>query len=395
MKNLKNQTGNGSSYSRGLARGSVLAKERLLAPDLARGFMLLIIALAHAPLLLDRQDGGGVIDKAVNFVSILFVDNRGLPLFAILLGYGLAMMVNRQLSAGTLEVESKRLLRRRGSFLLLFGFVHTVIIGGIDILAFYGFSTLLIGWILFRQNRVLNRAILLVSLFFLFLLPVVWIGMAHVMNASGVSMETLGQSNSESYIETTLFNLISFPFMILIQLFMYPMLLPILIGVWAARHNLLLVGNRKHLVRIAVIGTSISILGGLPLALDGTPLWSSSPTIEGLFIALQMITGLAGGIGYAAIFGLIGSFASRTGLMVRSLTALGQRSLTFYVFIEALLVITLSPVGFGLGRVLHSTGAVIIAVFVWLTSLLLAMMMEYKGMRGPLDALLRRLIYRS
>ncbi|GAB2559385.1 DUF418 domain-containing protein [Gracilibacillus alcaliphilus] len=395
MKNLKNQTGNGSSYSRGLARGSVLAKERLLAPDLARGFMLLIIALAHAPLLLDRQDGGGVIDKAVNFVSILFVDNRGLPLFAILLGYGLAMMVNRQLSAGTLEVESKRLLRRRGSFLLLFGFVHTVIIGGIDILAFYGFSTLLIGWILFRQNRVLNRAILLVSLFFLFLLPVVWIGMAHVMNASGVSMETLGQSNSESYIETTLFNLISFPFMILIQLFMYPMLLPILIGVWAARHNLLLVGNRKHLVRIAVIGTSISILGGLPLALDGTPLWSSSPTIEGLFIALQMITGLAGGIGYAAIFGLIGSFVSRTGLMVRSLTALGQRSLTFYVFIEALLVITLSPVGFGLGRVLHSTGAVIIAVFVWLTSLLLAMMMEYKGMRGPLDALLRRLIYRS
>ncbi|WP_152658212.1 DUF418 domain-containing protein [Oceanobacillus sp. CFH 90083] len=395
MKNLKKQTGNGSSYSRGLARGSVLAKERLLAPDLARGFMLLIIALAHAPLLLDRQDGGGVIDKAVNFVSILFVDNRGLPLFAILLGYGLAMMVNRQLSAGTLEVESKRLLRRRGSFLLLFGFVHTVIIGGIDILAFYGFSTLLIGWILFRQNRVLNRAILLVSLFFLFLLPVVWMGMAHVMNASGVSMETLGQSNSESYIETTLFNLISFPFMILIQLFMYPMLLPILIGVWAARHNLLLVGNRKHLVRIAVIGTSISILGGLPLALDGTPLWSSSPTIEGLFIALQMITGLAGGIGYAAIFGLVGSIVSRTGLMVRSLTALGQRSLTFYVFIEALLVITLSPVGFGLGQVLNSTGAVIIAVFVWLTSLLLAMMMEYKGMRGPLDALLRRLIYRS
>lgn len=395
MKNLKNQASNGSSYSRGLARGSVLAKERLLAPDLARGFMLLIIALAHAPLLLDRQDGGGVIDKAVNFVRILFVDNRGLPLFAILLGYGLAMMVNRQLSAGTLEVESKRLLRRRGSFLLLFGFAHTVIIGGIDILAFYGFSTLLIGWILFRQNRVLNRAILLVSLFFLFLLPVVWIGMAHVMNVSGVSMETLGQSNSESYIETTLFNLISFPFVILVQLFMYPMLLPILIGVWAARHNLLLVGNRKHLVRIAVIGTSISILGGLPLALDGTPLWSSSPTIEGLFIALQMITGLAGGIGYAAIFGLIGSFVSRTGLMVRSLTALGQRSLTFYVFIEALLVITLSPVGFGLGQVLHSTGAVIIAVFVWLTSLLLAMMMEYKGMRGPLDALLRRLIYRS
>ncbi|WP_052400808.1 DUF418 domain-containing protein [Oceanobacillus jeddahense] len=395
MKNLKKQTSNGASYSRGLAQGSVSTKERLLAPDLARGFMLLIIALAHAPLLLDRQDGGSVIDEAVNFVSILFVDNRGLPLFAILLGYGLAMMVNRQLKAGTLEIESKRLLRRRGFFLLLFGFVHAVIIGGIDILAFYGFSTLLIGWILFRQNRVLIRAILCVSLFFLFLLPIVWVGMAHAMDATGGSLETQGQSNSESYIETTLFNLISFPFMILSQLFMYPMLLPILIGVWAARNNLLLVGNRKQLVRIAIIGTLISIIGGLPLALDGTQLWSSSPTMKGLFMALQMITGLAGGIGYAAIFGLIGSIVSRTGLMVRSLTALGQRSLTFYVLIETMLVITLSPVAFGLGQVLHSTEAVIIAVFVWLISLLLAMMMEYKGMRGPADALLRRLIYRN
>ncbi|MFA1819467.1 DUF418 domain-containing protein [Virgibacillus oceani] len=395
MKNLKNQTGKGSSYSRGLTRGSVSAKERLLAPDLARGFMLLIIAIAHAPLWLGRPDGGSIIDETVNFVIILFVDNRGLPLFAILLGFGLAMMVNRQLHAGTLEIDSKRLLRRRGFFLLLFGFVHAVIIGGIDILAFYGFSTLLIGWILFRRNRVLFRAILIVSLFFLFLLPVVWMGMAHAMDATGMSLETMGQSNSESYIETTLFNLISFPFMILSQLFMYPMLLPILIGVWAARNNLLLVGNRKHLVRIAILGTSISIIGGLPLALDGTQLWSSSPTMEGLFTALQMITGLAGGIGYAAIFGLIGPIVSRTGLMVRSLTALGQRSLTFYLFIEAMLVITLSPVVFGLGQVLHSTGAVIIAVFVWLTSLLLAMMMEYKGMRGPADALLRRLIYRS
>ncbi|QQK75409.1 DUF418 domain-containing protein [Salicibibacter cibarius] len=390
MKNLKKQTG----YSRGLARGSASAKERLLAPDLARGFMLLIIAIAHAPLLLGRPDGEGIIDEAVNFVSILFVDNRGLPLFAILLGYGLAMMVNRQLNAGTLERESKRLLRRRGFFLLLFGFVHAVIIGGIDILAFYGFSTLLIGWILFRRNRVLIRAMLIVALFFLFLLPVVWMGMAHAMDATGMSLETLGQSNSESYIETTLFNLISFPFMILSQLFMYPMLLPILIGVWAARNNLLLVGNRKHLVRIAIIGTSISIIGGLPLALDGAQLWSSSPTMEGLFTALQMITGLAGGIGYAAIFGLIGPIVSRTGLMVRSLTALGQRSLTFYVFIEAMLVITLSPVVFGLGQVLHSTGAVIVAVFLWFTSLLLAMTMEYRGMHGPADALLRRLIYR-
>jgi len=53
---------------------------------------------------------GAVMDEAVNFVSILFADNRGLSLFAILLGYGLVMMGNLQLNAGTLEVESKRTL---------------------------------------------------------------------------------------------------------------------------------------------------------------------------------------------------------------------------------------------------------------------------------------------
>ncbi len=68
------------------------------------------------------------------------------------------MMVKRQLEAGTSKQEVKRLLRRRSLFLLLFGFVHTVIISGADILAFYGIAGLLIGWLLFHRERVLARA---------------------------------------------------------------------------------------------------------------------------------------------------------------------------------------------------------------------------------------------
>lgn len=193
MDNLNARESKDSSYSKGVSRGYVSKKERLLAPDLGRGFMLLIIALAHAPLWLNAGEtnlmgmpiGGNVIDEVINFFSILLVDNRGLPLFAILLGYGLTMMVDRQLSAGTTVAESKRLLRRRGLFLLLFGFVHAVIIGGIDILAFYGFATLIIGWLLFRRDYILNRAILSVAIVFLIPLPIIWVSMANMLDAAG------------------------------------------------------------------------------------------------------------------------------------------------------------------------------------------------------------------
>ncbi|WP_440109076.1 DUF418 domain-containing protein [Paenibacillus sp. QZ-Y1] len=182
--------------------------------------------------------------------------------------------------------------------------------------------------------------------------------------------------------------------MIIAQLFMYPMLLPVLIGIWAARQNLLYGDiHRKRLIRIAIIGISISIAGALPLAMVGVKLWTPHPTMVGLVTDLQMLTGLAGGFGYAAVFGFIGPGTNRTGIVIRSLGALGKRSLTFYLFNEAMLVIIMSPVAFGMGNILHSTGAFIVAVLVWITSLLLATVLERRGISGPADVLLRRLIY--
>ncbi|WP_265182041.1 DUF418 domain-containing protein [Geomicrobium sp. JCM 19055] len=147
---------------------------RLLAPDLARGFMLLIIAIAHATLWvvatettqIGRPLGGTIVDDVTNFFSTLFVANRGLPLFALLFGYGLAMMVRRQTENGMLEKKSKQLITRRALFLILFGIIHAVFIGGIDILFVYGISTFLIGWILFKKDKVLTYALVCMSLFF-------------------------------------------------------------------------------------------------------------------------------------------------------------------------------------------------------------------------------------
>lgn len=359
--------------------------------------MLLIIALAHAPFWLSASDAnlvgrpisGSAMDETVTFLSILFVDSRGLPLFAILLGYGLAMIVNRQLSAGTSESESRRLLRRRALYLLLIGFVHVVIIGGIDILAEYGFYILLIGWLLFRGDHILKRAILLASLFYLVVLPFTWIGLAQM----DVPMNEMINSGSTSYVETMVINLTNFPFMILGGLIMFPMILPVLIGMWLARRGIF-EANRTRLVTMAVGGMSISILGGLPFALSGIPLWDSSQTTEALMAVLHMITGIASGIGYVAIFGLIARMLKRVGPLAGSMIALGKRPLTFYLFIELMLVVILSPIAFGLGQTLHVTGAAIVAVLLWVISLLLASIMEHHSLRGPADALLRKLVYR-
>jgi uncharacterized membrane protein YeiB len=87
-----------TSGSAGLARGSVSPGERSLAPDLARGFMLLLIAMAYAPVYLFNVEpgvythpaGGDLLDKAVHFLSLIFLDSRAYPMFAALFGYGMA-----------------------------------------------------------------------------------------------------------------------------------------------------------------------------------------------------------------------------------------------------------------------------------------------------------------
>src|SRR5699024_1071543 len=95
---------------------------RVPAPDLARGFMLLLIALANTPAYLygQAQSGAGfqpvdgsLVDRVVQVVLISGVDLRVYPMFALLFGYGLAMVYRRQRDHGRSEPAARRLLQRR------------------------------------------------------------------------------------------------------------------------------------------------------------------------------------------------------------------------------------------------------------------------------------------
>ena len=60
-----------------------------------------------------------------------------------------------------------------------------------------------------------------------------------------------------------------------------------------------------------------------------------------------------------------------------------------------MLVILLSPVALGLGGMVNITGVSLIALFIWISSLLLAVFLEKWGKPGPADFLLRTLIYHN
>ena len=77
------------------------APRRLLAPDLSRGAMLLMIAAAYATVYAGSSFGADVsqlplADRLTTFASALLLDNRAFPLFAILFGYWVARGTDRR-----------------------------------------------------------------------------------------------------------------------------------------------------------------------------------------------------------------------------------------------------------------------------------------------------------
>ncbi|OLT25010.1 hypothetical protein BJF83_05975 [Nocardiopsis sp. CNR-923] len=380
--------------------GTAPASERELAPDLARGAMLLLIAMAYAGVYAGVSFGAAAertspLDDAARFLTVLVLDNRAFSMFAILYGYGMGWLVARQLNAGKGEREARRLMRRRSLYLLLFGSVHAFLVFPGEILASYGLAGLALGWLLFRPDRAITRAVAILT-------PVyavtVTLGMFAV--ASSEQGEASGQWGLPGYTtaEDWVSRLSGVPFTPLFIAFAYPLLLLVALGFWAGRRKLLddPAAHRVLLTRVAVVGTAASVLGALPAALVTVGVLSPGPVSTGLLLALQVLTGVFGGAGYAAVFGLLGlRFGDRRGPIVRAVAAVGQRSLTFYLANSVLVAVILHPDLGGLGARVGAFGALCTAFAVWLLAVCVAAWMDRTGRRGPVDALLRALVYRG
>jgi uncharacterized protein len=359
---------------------------RAVAPDLARGAMLLLIALANVHLFLLAAPGvrgypndPGPVGGVLVLLQMLLVDGRAYPLFALLVGYGAVQLARRREDPGA----AVRLLRRRGAWMIVIGAVHGVLLFPGDIVGAYGLLLVLLAGFLVRGTEVTLRTIAAVGVAITVLLGAgtgLRTGALTLPSVAAPGFGTAVGLHLGEWLAGTLSS----------ALFTGGMLA---VGALAARHRLLDEPgrHRRVLTRAAVGGLTVAVVAGLPLAVAAAGWWRPSVGLSALLGLLHAVGGLAGGVGYAALFGLLATGA--VGPVRRALVATGRRSLTLYLAQSVVFCALLPAWALGLGGRIGVPGAALLAVATWGASVLAATLLERAGRRGPAEVLLRRLTY--
>ena len=367
--------------------------ERTWAPDLARGAVLLGIALANVSLYLHgsemgsghRPVGGTGLDRTLDFIVTLLVNDRSRPMFALLFGFGLVTMVRRMQARGVDRATRTRVLVRRQLWLIAFGTVHAALLFEGDILGMYGATGLLVLVLLTWRPRALLVAGIVSTL---------------LLGGLFAAVEALDVPTAPSdYLASVAQRLVPFVAGVVGGTALLIVLAPMLVGVVLARHGLL---DRpwEHLPtlrRLVVAGAVVGVAGSLPYALVVAEVWQPGTVAAATLAAVHAMTGTAMGVAYVAAFGLWAARLHTAGAARRglpgALAAVGERSLTCYLLQSVMLAPLLAPWGLALGEGLGTAAAYGIALSVWLVTVLVAVALASTGRRGPFEVLLRRLTY--
>jgi uncharacterized protein len=385
---------------KGRPMGAVAVSARALAPDLARGAMLLLIALANVCLYQYGTTplGSGlwlhaspVVDQTVLLIETIFVRDRAYPMYALLFGYGMVQLLRRHTRTGVDEVTLYRLIRRRGWWMVLIGFGHALLLFCGDIIGAYGLIAVVFAGVLFRVR---DRTLLITSA--VWVVPIaLFRGLEHRVSplhekaSATPALLHAGQVRVLQWVQGSLVG----------SLFM---LVPaVLLGVWAARRQLLdePARHQPFLRRAAALGIMLAAVGGLPWALARATWWQPSSEVVALLAGgAHTFSGYAGGVGYAAIAGLVAirlQAREHLGPVASALVACGQRSMTCYLLQSVVFVAVLAAYGGGLGNRFGIVELVALATTTWVGTVLLADGMRRLGYRGPAEVLLRQLTYHS
>ena len=406
---------------------------RYPAPDVARGFMLLLISLANVGSWVAGPEGRApsTADRTWAFIRALFIDQRAYPLFALLFGFGLATMVNRRMASGIdaycqqltgglrapsaaeldqareqAAIDARRLVRRRGLWMVLFGLIHGAFFPS-EIIGTYGIvAVVFAGWFAHKHHK---RQLVVCALVLLFqFVPVVLAmlfgpgGEAAASGAAGSAPAAAAPTGAGESVASALpwfVTNVSWWFGIALSAAFTTMVLPAaFLGARLADTDLISHPERHRglLTAAGIGGLALGALGALHESL--VPLTSAQPWAADS--ALIMILGLAGGCGWLAVLALYagGPTADNrlTGLR-RLLSNVGRRSMTAYlsqtVMFAGIFVIAPRLTGRPLELGLVASAAV--AVMVWLTTVVLCAVLERLGMPGPFESLLRIAVARS
>ncbi|MEE2037581.1 DUF418 domain-containing protein [Nocardiopsis sp. CT-R113] len=386
--------------------------ERVLAPDLARGMMLLLIALAHVPwFLYDAPVGyamlhpadGNLADKIAQVLTLIVVDARTHTMFGFLFAYGIGQMYARQKARGTSEKDVRGILRTRHLWMLAFGAVHALLLWQGDILGTYGLIGLIMVPLFFhRSDRTLKIWLAVLLALGALVCAVSVLGSLLAPNATAAAAAADLQRASIAETSYLLSAVIRFPtwvFGLVSGLATLALPTVFLIGVLAARHRILEEPERHLplLRRVAVLGIAVGWITGAVLGLQHVGVLD--PASASAVAAVHFYTGIFTGVGYAALFGLVAHRittvrGTNRSLPVQALVSLGRRSLSGYLAQSLVFAPFLAAWGLGLGVHLSSWTAVLVAVGTWLLTVVAAYLLDRSGRRGPAEVLLRKLTYR-
>ena len=374
---------------------------RYPAPDLARGFMLILIAVANVPFWLSFFPDNpeySLSDQWWVFIRGMFIDHRSYPLFSMLFGFGLMTMVLRRQRAyverriGELDEnlpgmpdqaratwiagfenesidDSRRLIRRRGWWMLLFGFVHALFFTG-DIIGAYALVAIVFAGLIARRRFTILTVI---ALIILAIMTLNQLGAEWLVNW-GESLKGLGGATSTQMTIAPadlmlgwyypLISVFGWVFSSLLGLIMTTILPATVFGAWLATTDYISRPDvhKGRLMLVAFLGLALGALGGVSYSLKASGLMDSYFFGQD---ALHEITGLLGAAGWLALLGLLaGPARENLGGVRRFFIAVGKRSMTAYVGQTVLFLATFIALGLS-------------------------------GIRGPLEVLLRRAVARS
>lgn len=391
------------------------ATHRVPAPDVARGLMLWVIAVANITVwiwapgptdgLRERTLGAGAgtagwtADDLVNMAMSMLVDGRGFPLFSFLVGYGVGQIAARESARGTPLPLAQQLLLRRYGWLLLVGALHACLLFPGDIITAYAFGGLFLALLITASTRTLAVLVGLGTVLMVLFGAAGWAA----RSPGTVRYPSLVAESPQEWLALGLAEGTAVVILAPIQLLgLLPMML---LGLALSRYRLLEAPGprRTRLLGTAVICIVPGLATGTGTGLLTTDMLEPSAAAGAALAGADAVTGAAQGIGYAIVVALVCARVQGRGgdaaapLRARehpalwSLQALGRRSMSGYLAQSLLFTVLLPPFALGLGRSLTPTAALLLGTAVWVVTLLGAALLERRTLPGPAEAVHRRL----
>jgi len=376
--------------------------ERIDSLDVIRGFSLFGILLVnmfafYLPMPhIDLQNWfSDAIDIIWHQTLDIYVQSSFYPLFSILFGYGMAMQYLKAQNSGA---PFYTFARKRLIILFVLGMFHAIFIWWGDILAMYAFCGLfLILFIRLNPKSILTSGLIIYGLMHvLFISAYIMTGIANteveamavdiVMVESAITAYGIGSWADAFSQRLNDLSIQMGPAMWISALFT---ILPyMLIGAAFAKWRL--IERAKELKVLWLIIAAIGI--GVGLFIKSAPfLYERTYLLEYLKV---YIGGPILSLGYMALIVSICMIPLMTKIL-HPISLAGRMSLTIYIMQSIICTIIFYDFGFGLYGQINVQMSVLIAIVIFIVQLIFALIWFMKFKQGPLEAMVKRLIYRK